>query len=219
MKPTGDPKVDYKALVARGYDTCAEAYDAARREKAEQALTMLMNRLGEGAVVLDVGCGAGVPVAQTLAHRFSVTGVDISGRMIDRARMNVPEGTFIHEDIMSVDWPASHFDAVVAFYSIFHLPREDHEALLRRIHRWLNPGGYLMATVGTSNEAGCIEDDFFGVKMYWSHYGVEAYKGILAGLGFDCLDVTIIGNGYEERYQMAEERHPLIVARKRTEEA
>lgn len=95
MKPTGDPKVDYKALVARGYDTCAEAYDAARREKAEQALTMLMNRLDEGAVVLDVGCGAGVPVARALTRRFSVTGIDISGRMVDRARMNVPEGTFI----------------------------------------------------------------------------------------------------------------------------
>jgi 2-polyprenyl-3-methyl-5-hydroxy-6-metoxy-1,4-benzoquinol methylase len=45
--------------------------------------------------VLDVGCGAGVPVARALTRRFSVTGIDISGRMVDRARMNVPEGTFI----------------------------------------------------------------------------------------------------------------------------
>jgi hypothetical protein len=76
-----------------------------------------------------------------------------------------------------------------------------------------------MATVGTSDEVGCIEDDFFGVKMYWSHYGVEAYKGVLTRLGFDLLDVAILGNGYEERYQIPEEHHPLIVARKRIEEA
>jgi ubiquinone/menaquinone biosynthesis C-methylase UbiE len=95
MNPTGDSKADYKTLVKRGYDSCAEAYDAARKEKAGQALTRLMDSLADGAAVLDVGCGAGVPVARALTRRFSVTGIDISGRMVDRARMNVPEGTFI----------------------------------------------------------------------------------------------------------------------------
>ena len=53
--------------------------------------------------MLDVGCGAGVPITQTLAQRFVVTGVDISGEMIQRARANVPQGSFIHGDIMSVE--------------------------------------------------------------------------------------------------------------------
>ncbi len=219
MKLADDPTVDYKALVERGYNSCAAAYDEARKEETEQALAMLMDRMDNGAVVLDVGCGAGVPVVRELARRFIVTGVDISGMMVDRARVNVPEGTFIHDDIMSVDFLPSHFDAVVAFYSVFHLPREEHVELLRSIYRWLKPGGYLMATVSVWNESAYTEDDFFGVTMYWSNYGLEEYKEILERLGFDLLEVTIVGHGYDETHQTPEERHPLVFAQKRADEA
>jgi SAM-dependent methyltransferase len=212
MKPADDPTVDYKALVQRGYDRCAEAYDEVRQQEAEPALAMLMSRLDDGATVLDVGCGAGVPVARHLAQRFVVTGVDISGTMIDRARQNVPRGTFIHGDVMAVDFPPSHFDAVVAFYSVFHLPRQEHVELFRRIHRWLKPGGYLMATVSVWNEAAYTEDDFFGVTMYWSNYGLEEYEEMLERLGFRLLQVTIVGHGYDDVHQAPDERHPLMFA-------
>ena len=33
------------------------------------------------------------------------------------------------------------FDAICAFYSITHVPREQHALLLRRIASWLRPGG------------------------------------------------------------------------------
>jgi len=214
MKPADDPTIDYKALVQRGYDRCAVTYDEARKQETEQALNMLMSHLDDGAAVLDVGCGAGVPVARDLAQRFTVTGVDISGKMVDRARVNVPGGTFIHRDIMSVDFRSSHFDAVLAFYSIFHLPRKEQEELFGRIHRWLKPWGYLMATVSVCNEAAYTEDDFFGVTMYWSNYGLEEYKQILERLGFDLLQVTIVGHGYDETHQTADERHPLVFARR-----
>ena len=214
MKPANDPTTDYKALVEQGYNNCAAAYDKVRKENAEQTVIMLIERLDDGAVVLDVGCGPGVPVTQALAQRFTVTGIDISEKMVARARKNVPEGTFLHSDIMSVDFPPAHFDAVVAFYSIFHLPREEHETLFRRIHRWLRPGGFIMATVGLWNESGYTEDEFFGVTMYWSNYSEEAYKHMLEKLGFDLLDVTTVGHGYEEKYQAPEERHPLVFAQK-----
>ena len=215
MKLANDPTIDYKALVECGYDRCAAAYDEARQKETEQALVMLVDHLDDGAVVLDVGCGAGVPVGRELARRFTVTGIDISGKMIARARVNVPEGTFIHGDIMSIDFPPSHFDAVVAFYSIFHLPRKEHIELFRRIHRWLKPGGYLMATLSIRNEpAYTTEDDFFGVRMYWSNYSLEEYKEILDRLGFDVLQVTTVGHGYNETHQSPEEHHPLVIAQK-----
>jgi ubiquinone/menaquinone biosynthesis C-methylase UbiE len=219
MNIADDSVVDYKALVERGYDRCAAAYDGARQEEAKQALGMLMDNLDDGAVVLDVGCGAGVPVARELACRFMITGVDISGKMIDLARVNVPKNTFIHGDIMSVDFPRSHFDAAVAFYSVFHLPREEHEDLFGRIYRWLKPGGYLMATVGMRGEMAYTNEDFFGVTMYWSNYGLEEYKEILDRLGFTVLEVTIVGHGYDEAHQTSVERHPLIFAQKSAEDA
>lgn len=212
MKPANDPNVDYKALVQRGYDECAAAYQKARRAEANPELDLLIRRLAAGAQVLDIGCGAGIPIAQTLAQRFRVTGVDISGEQIRRAQLNVPLGTFIQGDIMSVTFPSASFDAIVAFYTIFHLPREEHPELLRRIYQWLKPGGYLLATVTSSAEAGYTEDDFFGVTMYWSNYELEDYKAILTEIGFKLLENNVIGHGYTAEEETPPEQHPLIFA-------
>ena len=212
MQPANDPDVDYKALVQHGYDLCAASYEEARQGEANPELDLLAHRLTNRAQVLDIGCGAGVPIARTLAQRFRVTGVDISSEQIRRARKNVPEGTFIQGDIMSVTLPSAGFDAAVVFYTIFHLPREEHPALLRRICEWLKPGGYLLATVTPVAEAAYTEANFFGVTMYWSNYGLEDYRAILTQTGFKLLETTAIGHGYTEATQTQAEHHPLIFA-------
>ena len=214
MKPANDPLVDYRALVQSSYDRCAAAYSEARMGEAHPELTLLSERLEDGASVLDIGCGAGIPVAGTLAERFAVTGVDLSGEMVLRARANVPGANFIHDDITSVEFPDSSFDAVVAFYSIFHIPREEHAALFGRVHDWLKPGGYLMCTLSHSSESAYTEDDFFGVTMYWSNYGLWDYHEILADLGYSILRTSTVGDGYSESHDSLGENHPLVFARR-----
>jgi cyclopropane fatty-acyl-phospholipid synthase-like methyltransferase len=216
MKPTADLKLNQKALVREGYDRCAAAYERARRQEAAPPLALLMPRLPDGARILDVGCGAGVPVARELARRHHVTGVDLSGEMVNRARINVPEGTFVHADIMARDFSPASFDAVVSFYAIFHIPREEHTELFGRIHRWLKPSGYLLATLSDLDEPAYTEDDFFGVTMVWSSYSLQAYRQILEHTGFALLDATDLGHGYADD-SVAEEHHPLVLAQKQEE--
>ncbi len=141
MKPADNPDINYKTIVQKGYDSCAEDYDRARRRETNLELDLVTGRLEQGAKVLDIGCGAGVPITKTLAERYSVTGVDISSEMVRRARKNVPEASFIHNDIMTMEFPPDEFNAVVSFYAVFHLPREEHPGLFKRIHEWLKPGG------------------------------------------------------------------------------
>lgn len=214
MRPANDPSIDYKILVQRGYDLCAVAYHQARRSDAQHELDTLTIHLKHGATVLDIGCGSGVPISRALARHFVVTGVDISSEMILLAQTNVPEGSFIHADIMSVEFPPSNFDAVVAFYSIFHLPREVQPELFSRIHRWLKPGGHLLATLTLFSEEPYTEDDFFDVKMYWSNYGLEEYKEILSGIGLRLVETTAVGHGYKGAHVVADEHHPLVLAQK-----
>ncbi|MCJ7605968.1 MAG: class I SAM-dependent methyltransferase [Dehalococcoidales bacterium] len=213
MKPANDPSVDYRVLVRDNYDHLAADYDDKRAGEAPPQLALLTSRLAQGAAVLDIGCGAGVPVAKTLAERCIVTGVDISGGMIARARSNVPGATFIHGDITAIDFPPSQFDAAVAFYSIFHLPREEHPDLLRRIYGWLKPGGWLLATLSYHNEAPYMEE-YMGQTMFWSNYSLEEYRDLLKETGFTVVEETAIGAGYEDPDDSPEERHPLILARK-----
>jgi cyclopropane fatty-acyl-phospholipid synthase-like methyltransferase len=214
MKPATDANTDYKDLVRRGYDACAAEYEAARRAEANPELELIIARLPAEAAVLDLGCGAGVPVARTLARHARVTGVDISTEQIRRAQANVPEGTFIQDDLMRVDLPAETYDAAVAYYSLFHLPREEHRAFFRRLHGWLKPGGHALLTVTRQAEAAYTEDDFFGVTMYWSNWGLGEYRQMLTEAGFEVLATGTVGHGYVEETGAAEEWHPYLFVQK-----
>ena len=214
MIPAVDPRADYKALVRQAYDACAAAYDASRKSEAGIEFQALSDLLHDGDAVLDIGCGAGVPIAAALAGRYRVTGVDVSPEMIRRAKRNVPAGEFMCADIMSAAFPPSSFDAAVAFYSIFHLPRQEHQSLFRRVHMWLKPGGYLLCTLSHYSEEGYTEEGFFGETMYWSNYSLREYIDILTGVGFLIFETKSTGSGYEEEDRVVNENHPLVLARK-----
>jgi cyclopropane fatty-acyl-phospholipid synthase-like methyltransferase len=150
------------------------------------ALEDLASVVPQGAAVLDLGCGAGVPVTRWLAGRgFAVTGVDVSARQLELAQRSVPEVTFIKADMTELAFAPETFDAVVAFHSIIHVPRTEHPALLERIHRWLKPGGVFLATMTVTDYEG-REDDWegWGAPMVWSHYDRNANVAMLREAGF-----------------------------------
>src|SRR3954469_12923251 len=118
---------DRKLLVEQGYDRMAEQYTASKRAlgpETEALLVALTRGLAADAAVLDLGCGAGVPVTRWLAARFAVTSVDLSARQLALARENAPAATFLKADMGQVAFPPASFDAIVSLYAIIHLPRE-----------------------------------------------------------------------------------------------
>lgn len=134
--------------------------------------------------VLDLGCGAGVPLARDLTGLgHYVLGVDASARQIALARSNAPLAQFIHADMTTMDLQEASFDAVAAFYSITHVPRSEHAGFLKQIAQWLRPGGVFVASLG----AGALPDwrgEWMGTEMFFSHYDADTYVGLLRGAGF-----------------------------------
>src|SRR4051794_33047694 len=114
MKPVDDRTGDYRTFVARGYDACGDAYNADRSTTASDVLDVLIDRLPDGARVLDLGCGAGVPIARTLANRFDVVGADISRQQTLRAHDAVPTASIVTADMSTWPFRARVFDAVVS---------------------------------------------------------------------------------------------------------
>jgi SAM-dependent methyltransferase len=214
VRAANDPAVDYRALVRRGYDRCAEAYASARREDDTDQLLQLRRVLRAGSDVLDLGCGAGVPIARALSEQHRLTGVDASQGMLDLAKTAVPNADFILGDIMEVHFEPDSFDAVVALFVLFHLPREEHGEVFRRVWSWLRPGGHFLATLTEHAEDSYTEDDFFGVQMYWSNFGWSQYEGLLRDAGFEIVEGRIVGHGYGRRHPGSDERHPMVLARK-----
>jgi len=102
------------------------------REKERELLGQLFDRISEESSVLDLGCGTGLPFDRYLSDQgFQVTGVDISKKHVEMARENFPEAEFIAGDFFKRDFDEGSFDAVVSFYAIFHIPREEHPELFR----------------------------------------------------------------------------------------
>ena len=178
-----------KQIVQVGYDALAETYLRVRCADSNdvQFLEALTTRLPEGARVLDAGCGAGIPVASALSERFRVTGVDISARQIALARNAVPNAEFIQADMTTLDFPDACFDAIVSYYAIIHVPREEHPALLANFHRMLAPGGRLLVSMGAGDNPDGTEDNWLGggATMYWSHYGRDDNLRMIADAGFN----------------------------------
>jgi 2-polyprenyl-3-methyl-5-hydroxy-6-metoxy-1,4-benzoquinol methylase len=179
----------HRRTVESGYDLMAEQYLAAKNPEdplALEALEDVASLLPSAAAVLDLGCGAGVPVTRWLADRgFAVTGVDVSARQLDLARTYVPEATFIKADMTEVTFAPGSFDAVVAFHSIIHVPRTEHPVLLGRIHRWLRPEGIFLATMTLTDSEGRDDDwEGWGAPMVWSHYDEDTNVAMLREAGF-----------------------------------
>jgi SAM-dependent methyltransferase len=181
---------DPRELVRVGYDLASHAYRPDAFELAGSGYGYWLGRLApllaDGARVLDLGCGCGVPVAQELAKRCAVTGVDLSPVQIERARALVPQARFVCADMTAAEFAPGSFDAVVAFYSIINVPLADQPALIARVAGWLAPGGCFFATVGKHPWTG-VEKDWRGVpgvRMYYSQADVATYRCWFAQAGF-----------------------------------
>ena len=191
-----------KQIVERGYDRIAEQYlaakDAAEEPATLSALEELTRGLPPGDAVLDLGCGAGVPATRWLSERFAVTGVDISARQLELARRHAPAATLIQGDMSTLDLPDSTFGAVAAFYAIIHLPRAEQPALLRRIHRWLRPGGRFLATWALYAWEGDDRDwQGWGAPMWWSHHDAETSRWLLQEAGLQIASAAVRSHGGE----------------------
>jgi SAM-dependent methyltransferase len=195
----GDPR----RIVADGYDAIAERYLAWSGERPSPTrltwLSRALERIPGGSDVLDLGCGAGVPMTRALAVGRRVTGVDISARQIELARAAVPGARFIDADMTALELPASSLDAVVAWYSLTHVPRADLPTLIEAAHRWLRPGGVLVATMGAHDSPDDVEDDWLGAPMFFSHYGAKKNRALVRRAGFE-IEMAVVEEEPEDRH-------------------
>jgi SAM-dependent methyltransferase len=184
------------ALVERSYDAIADVFAAWSSEidgPKQRYLEDFVRRLPEGAPVLELGCGAGSTLAR-LAERFDVTGTDLSREQLRRAEERVPGARLLHGDATSLEFPPASFAAVCSFYVLGHVPRERHATLYRLVAEWLRPGGLFLLNMGTSDDAGTVEEWVGGEPMYFSSWPPETNRRLLAEAGFelllDALEVT-----------------------------
>ena len=191
---------DPKSIVENGYDDIARTYHEQRDKfKSNELLARFSSPLPPGGDVLDVGCGAGVPVARFLVDAgFRVTGVDVSSSMLKLARVHVPSANFIKMDMRQLKFDADCFDGICAFYSLFHVPREEHLQVLIGFNRLLRQDGVLLFSSGRDAWEGI--EDFHGARMFWSHPDGEVTRQLVIDAGFAVLMSEVQEHGGEKHY-------------------
>jgi SAM-dependent methyltransferase len=177
-----------RAGQAEAFDAIGDRYDDVFPHKEGQlaAGAWLAGELAAGARVLDVGCGTGVPTARQLAdagHR--VTGIDISPRMVELSRDNVPGAEFHLMDLADLETAGlGPFDGATAFFSLLMLPRKEIPVALRMLHGRLRPGG-LLALGMVEADVDDFAIPFLGHTIRVSGYLREELRQVVCDAGFE----------------------------------
>lgn len=172
-------------LNRRSYNAIASNWDAARSSLFPYEHPFL-ERLTEGllrpARILDLGCGTGRPVAEFLVRQgFDVTGVDQAEELLALARKRLPEGRWLRAQMETFE-PDEEYDGAVVWDSLFHIPREHHEPILRSVLRSMRKGSRLILTVGGSDHPP-FTDTMYGQPFFYDSHPPEAVLRILNSLG------------------------------------
>ena len=169
------------------YERNAARFDAERPKGLLERvwLDRFLVLVPKGGNILDLGCGAGDPIAAYMrAQGFQMTGVDASHAMLEIARSRYPDADWRLADMrqLSLD---KRFDGILGWNSFFHLTQEEQRATLPKLAAHLKPGGALMLTVGP--EAGEVSGHVGDDAVYHSSLSPKDYKNIMDGLGMSIV--------------------------------
>lgn len=203
---------DYRAVVRAGYDEVAARYLAERpTDGADVALLEdFLGRLPATARVLDAGCGAGVPVTSCMLNRgYPTVGLDISIAQLVLAQDRVAAANAVQGDLTVLPSRDAAFGAVVSYYAVIHVPREDHPSVFAEVCRVLKPGGWTLLCLGARDNAGDHDpESWLGAPMFWSHYDAPTNVRLVREAGLEVVDDRVIDDPMSHGQQL------FVLARK-----
>ena len=170
---------DQKTLEA--YDAAAERYTEMMKGAEKPELDALIEALGPGAEVLDLGCGPGVDMERMAAHGLVPQGLEPTPAFVARGQaegLDIREGSF--EDLDETD----RYDAVWASFSLLHAPRDVFGDHLARIHKALRPGGRFVLGMKTGTG-----EDRDALGRQYTYYTVPELAQALQGAGFSLAEI------------------------------
>jgi SAM-dependent methyltransferase len=175
----------------REYDLIAEWYASERVDQTGvPEASALASSIPRRSLVLDVGCGNGVPITRALLSKgHRVIGLDSSGVMLGRFKQNCPEALAVRGIVESCPFANGVFDAAVAWGVMFHLNPEDAIRAIANVSRALKPGAPFLFTSGDVDGFGGKEGKMNGVTFRYFSYSVNSYRRILGDHSFTLVDV------------------------------
>jgi ubiquinone/menaquinone biosynthesis C-methylase UbiE len=133
--------------AASGYAIWSDSYDEPGNpiialEEAIVGDLLAPRPLG---AALDAACGTGRHARRLVDLGHTVSGIDLTPEMLERARVNVPEASFEVADLRELPFADASFETVVCGLALAHLPALD--VAVGELGRVLRAGGQLIVSV------------------------------------------------------------------------
>lgn len=106
-------------------------------------------------------------------------------------------------------FPPQSFDAVVAFYSVIHLPRDELKGMLEQIAGWLvgqdtgsKRQGYLLVNLGTSGDPGSYNEEWLGSTeghMFWSSFDAATNLKMVEEAELEVVESAVIEDREDDK--------------------
>ncbi len=156
--------------------------------KEKNWLDQFLGNLAQQSTILDLGCGAGKPIAEYfLARHMQVTGVDSASSMINLSQQAYPVATWLIHDMRTLALDKK-FNGIIAWNSFFHLTFDDQRLMFPIFQRHAAPNCRLMFTSGTGH--GEAIGNLCGERLYHASLAKEEYRTLLEENGFEVLEQT-----------------------------
>jgi ubiquinone/menaquinone biosynthesis C-methylase UbiE len=186
-----------KSDLQSGYDRIAENYATEFFEELKRKPfdCRLLDEFaesvrGEG-VVCELGCGPGQIARHLKDHGVDIRGVDLSAEMVNVASRLNPDISFSQGDMLDLRVPDDSLAAIVLFYSIIHIKREDVTRAFQEMSRVLTHGGKLLLSFH-GGEGEIHRDEWYGqpLSIDFRLFQSSEMAGYLEAAGFQ--DITIV---------------------------
>jgi 2-polyprenyl-3-methyl-5-hydroxy-6-metoxy-1,4-benzoquinol methylase len=133
---------------SNGYEQVAGRFMSARNPHIGVTIIREWSRtVPTRSAILDLGCGHGVPISQTLIEEgFTVFAVDASQTLIEAFRKRFPDAFVECAGVEDSKFFQCTFDGVVACGLMFLMPADTQSLVIHKVARALSPNGRFLFT-------------------------------------------------------------------------
>jgi SAM-dependent methyltransferase len=149
--------------------------------------------VGKGARVLDIGCGSGVKSKYLKEQGLDLVGIDLSPKMIDIARREVPDTEFHAMDLKEAWRLEGMFDGLFMQAVLLHVPKAEAQEQITALARKLKRGGFFYIAVKAKREGGVeeeikTENDYgYEYQRFFSYYTLDEVKKFFENAGLKII--------------------------------
>jgi SAM-dependent methyltransferase len=179
------------------YNTSARALAAyfkgigPRTDNIDYVLSLLHTKNPD---VMELGCGDGRDAVYITSVAKSYIGIDYSEGLLALAREKLPDTQFVCADMQTYDYGDAAYDAVFAFASVLHIPKEALGDLFAKIERSLRQEGvFYISTKHAESYQEKTKKDAHGERLFY-FYCESDIRELALGL-FDVVSIEIKPHG------------------------